>query len=140
MKLYLQETKDIEEEVLRLQALGAIEIYSPVANQFISNYFLVPKPGNKSRFILNLKELNKFIRTDHFKLEDLRSVCKLLDYGMFMSTVDPKDAYFLIPVHKSSRKYLRFIFKDIIYEFTCLPFGLSTSPFIFTKLMKPVVN
>lgn len=27
-----------------------------------------------------------------------------------------------------------------MYEFTCLPFGLSTSPFVFTKILKPVVN
>lgn len=57
-----------------------------------------------------------------------------------MSFFDIQDAYFLIPVEKINRKFLRFIFKNHIYQFTCLPFGLCTSPFVFTKVMKPVIN
>lgn len=91
-------------------------------------------------FILNLKGLNKFIETPHFKMEDLRSAKNLVTSGAFMGSLDLKDAYFLVPVHENSRKYLRFIFKGQIYQFTCLPFGLSTSPYIFTKIMKPVMN
>lgn len=57
-----------------------------------------------------------------------------------MCTIDLKDAYYLVKIDKNSRKFLRFIFKDTLYKFTCLPFGLCTSPFVFTKVMKPVVN
>lgn len=124
----------------RLLGIGAIELCTPITGQFVSGYFLLPKPDGSSRFILNLKKLNQFIQTDHFKQEDLRSACKLLDNDMYMGTIDLKDAYFLVPVDQTSRKYLRFSFENKLYEFTCLPFGLSTSPFIFTKLMKPVVN
>ena len=31
---------------------------------------------------------------------------------------------------------MRFKFKDQLFEFTCLPFGLSSAPYIFTKLLK----
>ncbi|EFN81402.1 hypothetical protein EAI_09446, partial [Harpegnathos saltator] len=30
-------------------------------------------------------------------------------------------------------KFLRFQWQGICYEFTSLPFGLSTAPYIFTK-------
>lgn len=56
-----------------------------------------------------------------------------------MSTIDLKDAYYVIPIAESSKKLLRFLFNGQIYEFTCLPFGLSTAPCVFTKVMKPVV-
>jgi hypothetical protein len=56
-----------------------------------------------------------------------------------MATIDLKDAYFLVPVHTSHRKYLRFRF-DNLYEFTCLPFGLCSAPYIFTKLLKPILT
>ncbi|CAD6227319.1 GSCOCG00011975001-RA-CDS, partial [Cotesia congregata] len=59
---------------------------------------------------------------------------------MFMGSVDIKDAYFAIPIHKSNRKYLRFRFQAQLYEFTCLPFGFCESPYVFTKLMKPVMT
>lgn len=57
-----------------------------------------------------------------------------------MATVDLKDAYFLLKIHPDSRKYLRFLFEGRIYEFNVLPFGLNTAPYIFTKIMKPVVQ
>lgn len=59
---------------------------------------------------------------------------------MYMGTIDLKDAYFLIPVHEKFRKFLRFTFNNQPYKFTCLSFGLSSSPLVFTKLMKPVIN
>ncbi|XP_063366186.1 uncharacterized protein LOC134654648 isoform X1 [Cydia amplana] len=73
-------------------------------------------------------------------MEDLRAARDLISPNMYMATLDLKDAYFLVPMCKNSRKYLRFRFDGILYQFTCLPFGLSTSPYIFTKIMKPVMN
>lgn len=57
-----------------------------------------------------------------------------------MASIDLKDAYFLIPVHKKHRKYLRFIFEGKLYEFCCVPFGLNTAPFLFTKIIKPLIK
>ena len=91
-------------------------------------------------FELNLEKLNEYIKTDHFKMEDLRSAEKLVFRGVFMGTIDLEDAYFLIPIHKNSRKYLQLEFSGILYEFTCLPFGLTVSPFIYTKVLRVVVN
>ena len=35
----------------------------------------------------------------------------------------------------TSRKYLRFCLKGRVFQFRALPFGLATSPFVFTRLM-----
>ena len=53
--------------------------------------------------------------------------------------LDLKDAYYSVPVAVEHRKYLRFHFQDVIYEFQCLPFGLSSAPRASTKLVKPVI-
>ncbi|XP_063975951.1 uncharacterized protein LOC135161901 [Diachasmimorpha longicaudata] len=58
----------------------------------------------------------------------------------FMGSIDLKDAYFVVPINKRDRKFLRLEFKGQRFQFTCLPFGLSTSPFVFTKIMKPVIS
>lgn len=73
-------------------------------------------------------------------MEDIKSAKHLISFHSFMCSIDLKDAYYLIPIHTSFRKFLRFKFQDQIYQFTCLPFGLCTSPYIFTKIMKPVIN
>ena len=45
-----------------------------------------------------------------------------------------QDAYFHVPIHPSSRKYLRFAFKNKVYQFQVLPCGLNTAPQVFTPL------
>ena len=56
-----------------------------------------------------------------------------------MVSLDLKDAYFSVPVFRPHCKYLRFIWRDQRYEFTCLPFGYSLAPRVFTKIFKPIV-
>lgn len=125
-----------------LLTIGAISQCQPCEGQFLSTFFLVQKPNGKNRFILNLKNLNKFIETAHFKLEDLRTAIKLVSQNSFMCTVDLKDAYFLIKIHEDFKKYLRFQFGDNneLFEFNVLPFGLCTAPLVFTKIIKPIVK
>lgn len=135
-----EEILQFNEAIGDLLSIGAISICEPCEGQFISSIFLTPKPNGKSRFILNLKKLNRFINTDHFKLEDLRTAIKLVTQDCWMATLDLKDAYLLVNIHKDSRKYLRFIFEQKIYEFNVLPFGLNTAPFVFTKITKPIVK
>ena len=123
-----------------LQKIGAIIPCQPIKEQFLSPFFLVDKPNGQKRFVLNLKVLKKFIKKDHFKMEDWRTATKLLQKNWFMTTVDLKDAYFLVPIHKASRRFLRFNFNGTLFEFTCMPFGLSSAPYVFTKIIKPVIS
>lgn len=135
-----EEIRQLEISIKTLRQKGAIETCSFHEKQFISSFFLVTKSDGSSRFILNLKELNKFIVTPHFKIEDIRTATGLVFPNFYMAIIDLEDAYFTVPVYPSSRKYLRFIFQGQLYQFVSLPFGLSLSPFIFTKLLKPVVT
>ena len=73
-------------------------------------------------------------------MEDLRTASKLIMKNYLMCSLDIEDAYFCIPIHKDYRKFLRFTFDRIIYQFNYLPFGISSAPMIFTKIMKPVMN
>lgn len=127
-------------QINKLLKKGAIQTCQEERGQFVSKIFLIPKPDGSYRLILNLKKLNKFIETIHFKLEDIRMVRDLVRRDCFMATLDLKDAYYLVSIEKSYRKYLRFEFDGKLYEFTCLPFGLNTAPYVFTKLLKPVFS
>ena len=63
----------------------------------------------------------------------------LISQGDFMVFLDLNDANFNIPIFSLHRKYLRFIWKDQHYEITCLPFGYSLAPRVFTKVFKPII-
>ena len=45
-----------------------------------------------------------------------------------MVALDIKDAYYSIPVEESFQKYLKFVWKGILYQFCVLPNGLSPCP------------
>ena len=51
-----------------------------------------------------------------------------------------QDAYFHAPIYPSSRQYLRFAFKNKVYQFQVLPFSLNTAPQMFTRLGHTVVG
>ena len=101
-------------------------------------YCLVPKKDGGLRPILDLRNLNKFLRVRKFKMVTLEAIIHLLRQGDWFVVVDLKDAYFHITIHKNHRKYLRLFFNNTVYQFVALPFGLSTVPRTFTKCMAPV--
>lgn len=135
-----KESARMQVAIDKLLRMGAIRRCVPYTGQFLSPYFLVPKPNGESRFMLNLKKLNASIATDHFKMEDWRTAQKLMTTGCFMATLDLQDAYFLVPLHEESCKFMRFVWNSCLFEFTCLPFGLCITPWIFTKIIKPVAG
>ena len=56
-----------------------------------------------------------------------------------MIKLDLKDAYLSVPLYYHHRKFVAFRWRGWLRRFASLPFGLSSAPFIFTKLMKPIV-
>ena len=66
-------------------------------------------------------------------MEGIHTFKDLVQQGDWMTKVDLKDTYFTIPIHTKYIKYVRFIVAGKVYEFTCLPFGLSSAPRVFTK-------
>ena len=57
----------------------------------------------------------------------------------WLAKVDLKDAYFAISIHQVYHKCLRFMYQGKHYQFQCLPFGLSSAPWVFTKTLKPAL-
>ena len=105
---------------------------------FDNRLFLVPKPNNKWRPILDLSKLNLFLQPGTFKIETPETIRVSLKKGEWVTSLDFSDAYFHIPISQRSRNYLRFFLGKKSYQFTALPFGLATAPLEFTKVVKEV--
>ena len=128
----------MQEEIQSMLDKQAIEKAPPRGRGFLSTLFLVPKKDGGQRPVINLKSLNKFVHTEHFKMEGIHVLRDLLRAGDWMAKVDLKDAYFMLPIREEDRAFLRFSFKDRTYQFKCLPFGLACAPWVFTKTLKPI--
>ncbi|CAG8737639.1 29022_t:CDS:10 [Gigaspora margarita] len=58
----------------------------------------------------------------------------------FMTRIDIKSAFHHVPLTPTSRAFFAFDFCHTRYAFMALPFGLTTSSQIFTKILKPVIE
>jgi hypothetical protein len=129
----------LDQEVKEFLEKLAVHPVDKQTDGFISSLFVVPKKDGGNRPIVNLKPLNQYLIYEHFKMEGIHMLRDLLKQGDWLVKIDLKDAYLTVPIWKNHQKYLRFLWKDNMLEFACLPFGLATAPRVFTKLMKPVV-
>ena len=93
------------------------------------------KASGAWRPIIDISPLNKQVLFTKFKMETPQSVLRSIRQGDWMVSIDLKDAYLQIPIHPESRSLLRFVAGDAVYQFKVLPFGLSTSPQVFTRTM-----
>ena len=57
-----------------------------------------------------------------------------------MGKIDLKDAYFSVKIHPAHKKFLKFQWRGITYQYKALPFGLATAPRVFSKIMQGAIS
>ena len=57
-----------------------------------------------------------------------------------MASIDLSNAFFSIPLHKDSKKFCSFEFKGNKYNFNILPFDLTSSTRLSTKIIKQIIS
>jgi hypothetical protein len=127
----------LEAEVEELVRKRAVEL---VVNQhspgFYGRIFVVPKANGGWRPVLDLSHLNLFLRKIKFRMETPQSVRAAIRPGDWATSIDLTDAYFHVLIHRVHRKFLRFVWKERVFQFRALPFGLSLAPWLFTKVVR----
>ena len=98
----------------------------------------------KKRLILDLRHVNKHIWKEKFKFEDIWNACVYLPFDHFMFKFDLKSGYHHIAILQEHQTLLGFswVVNGIrkFFVFTVLPFGLSSAPYIFTKVVRVLVR
>ena len=127
------------QEMLTKEAVELISLDN-ISPGFYSRIFVVPKSSGSWRPVIDLSPLNKTVTLTKFRMETPQSVLAALNPGDWMTSIDLKDAYFHIPIHNNSRRYLRFVWEDQVLQFKALCFGLSTAPQVFTRVMGTIAT
>ena len=84
--------------------------------------------------------MNKFIHNQSFKMEILETVSRSINPNNWMASLDLKDAYFHVPIHRDHHQFLRFYIADRCYQYKVPHFGLTTSPRVFMKVLAPMMG
>ena len=141
-----------DDEITSMIAKQAIEpvpveeIINPRHRTFYHQMFLVekrrttPTAPQEYRPCSNLKPLNAFVEDQHFKMEDIRDLFKMLDPAAHACSVDFKDAFFGVPIAPFHRDLLRFRWRGTHYRFRAMGFGYKLAPRCYVKLWRPIVK
>ena len=101
----------------------------------------VLKKGNeKYRIITDMRYVNQYINVPKIRYEDLSDLPKVVKNNDLYAKVDLKDGFNNIFIKKDYRKFFGFKWKKSYYIWNVLNFGCSISPYLFTKILRPVVT
>jgi hypothetical protein len=140
----ISQMKWVEEKLNEYLSEGIVEqIKEPQEKIIISPIHTVKKQGKeKYRLVHDLRTVNGALVDQEisFKMEHFLKIEKVFTKGMWGAKLDIKAAYSHVPIHMDSTKYLGFQFKEKMYKFVTLPFGLSIAPRIFTKILNQMLK
>jgi hypothetical protein len=97
--------------------------------------------SGKQRLCNNTKLNNSLLPRMQFKLETVQdTLTQTLREGYMQFTTDMAEAYYSIPLHRSSSRWLAWSWKGRCYFPEVMIFGLSLAPFLFHKATRPIIT
>ena len=129
--------------ILDLLGNGCIkEVFEP---SFVVNPLTVSvNAKGKTRLVLDLRHVNQFVEKQKVKFEGVKEGLEYARQKQYMIKFDLRSGYHHIDIHSEFQKYLGFSWeiegKRRYFEFTVLPFGLSSAGHIFTKVVRVSVK
>lgn len=135
----IDDKKEIEDQISKLLEKNLIEeSYSPFAAPVTLAF--KKEENKKSRLCIDFRDLNKIVvpQAQPFPLiEDLMVKTRNCNY---FSRLDINSAFWSIPLRVEDRKKTDFVTQEGHYQWTCLPFGLKTSPAIFQRILSNILR
>lgn len=131
----------VRQHVEALRRAGAIERVDQRPT-LVHPMHVVPKKGSDDpyRLVINMRQLNRRLPKRRFRMESLREIEPRLRKGRWLLTFDLKSGYHHVSIEPRSRHLLGVQFEGQHYQFAVLPFGLSLSPWIFSKVVREMVK
>lgn len=126
-------------ELLTVHAVK--EWTGPGKPTIVSPLNVVPKATKgKYRLILDLRPLNKYLTQTKFRMETLARSRWAFQPNDWLIAADLRSGYYHVDILPEHYQYLGFEIEGKYYVFCCLPFGLSTAPYVFTRVTRQVVR
>uniref|UniRef100_A0A0N5BQ84 Reverse transcriptase n=1 Tax=Strongyloides papillosus TaxID=174720 RepID=A0A0N5BQ84_STREA len=128
---------EVQKEVDEMVALNICQV--DFSTKYIVPLRVVNKDHRELRICQDFRELNKKIFTDFYCSPSFKELFMSMKSFSFASRIDLKKAYWQIPLHPNDVGKLGFFFNRKVYSLQRLPFGLSSSPGIFQRVIDEVM-
>lgn len=101
----------------------------------------VMKPDGSVRICGDYKlTVNQVVELNKYPLPKVDELFSTLSGGKFFTKLDLSQAYLQLPVEKGSRKFLTINTHRGLFEYTRLPFGISSAPGIFQRTIESLLR
>uniref|UniRef100_A0A3P9JYQ5 Gypsy retrotransposon integrase-like protein 1 n=1 Tax=Oryzias latipes TaxID=8090 RepID=A0A3P9JYQ5_ORYLA len=130
----------VEKEIKRMLNLGIIEEV-PEPTDWCAPMVPAPKRNKEEvRVCVDLKRLNKGVKRERYILPTLDDITPKLAGAKVFSTLDASSGFWQIPLDPTCQKLTTFITPMGRFCFRRLPFGITSAPEIFQRLMSNLLK
>ncbi len=110
------------------------------SSEWVSPIVVNQKKTGGIRMCVDLREPNKAVVVDSYPLRLIEDILAELRGAVLFSTLDLKHAYHQVELHTDSRDLTAFVTHDGLYRYKRVPYGLSSAPSAFQKMMCTILQ
>ena len=130
--------KFIKEEVDKLSSLGIIR---PSVSPWRAQPLVTKDERHKRRMVIDYSQtINLFTELDAYPMPDILKMVQELSNYKYFSTFDLKSAYYQVPIREEDCKFTAFEVNGELWEFTCVPFGITNGVSGFQRTIDKVIK
>jgi len=132
-----EKEKEVSRQVRDLLDRGLIE---PAHSAWSSPVVLVRKKDGSWRFCVDYRKLNSVTIQDAYPLPRIDESLDALAGSKYSSTLDLLSRYWQVPLSPNAQEKAALITRDGLWKWKMLPFGLTSAPATFQRLMEQVLS
>ena len=129
----------VQEELARMESLGVIsKVDQPTS--WCAGMVVVPKKSGAIRICVDYRPLNESVLREVYPLPKVDHTLACLAGATVFSKLDANCGFWQIPLAEESRPLTTFITPFGRFAFNKLPFGISSAPELFQRLMNGILS
>ena len=129
----------LRDQLQQMEKLDIIEkVLEPI--DWVNSLVIVSKPNGKRRICIDLRDLNKAIKCQHFQLPLAEDCFAQISGTKYFAKLDMSNVYWQIRIDEESSKLLNFITPFGRFKFKRLPFGIHSSSGICQEAIARVIE
>ncbi|KAJ8651754.1 hypothetical protein O0I10_012681 [Lichtheimia ornata] len=136
-RLTWEEEDHLRKELATMTDLGLIR---PSKGTWTSPIFFVRKKTGELRLVIDYRQMNSKTVKDAYPLPHLDDLLGSMAGAQIFSTLDAASGYWQIPLAQEAIELSGFVTKYGTYEFTVMPFGLTSAPACFQRTMTSLLG